>query len=578
MKKNLLLSGAIVAMTLLSCYALVAGEPMQKKAMSAAAIDKTAAVHEVNAMEKTSVLKPEPLRCHGACCFEDGHCEWLTPNACAEAGGIFMGDGVSCDPNPCGEPGECPYENRDVQGNDNCPPPTGAFITCDDTLCGVVVYEALCYDHDYYSFVIPEGVCYELVIDVFGDDTPGYWTHGKGLDPQIRVHDAACEEIYYDDDGGVGTDSHLETDCLPPGTYYLHVRGWDASTGPYILALHCVECEDCCPEIIDYCENPIVVPGVLRYLNTANTCCATRAVPCVFRAVCGVPFCFASGPSVIYRITLAQDATLDTLGVLGDDDVQLMVFTDCADPLGSCVATRDLSILNHELIENLSLPAGTYYISTSYYSRHHTRCGDITILIVSNAYLPVELSSFEAVVGDGEVTLRWTTASESDNDHFEVQRSTQTNHWLSIAQIDGAGNSQTATDYSYTDRGVVNGVTYTYRLISHNMNGTVHEYGENGTVEASPDVQTPMEYSLEQNYPNPFNTQTSISYSLMEAGFVTLKIYNVMGREVATLVSKEMPAGRYTVNLPGNNLPSGLYIYRMTANDFTAQKKMILMK
>ncbi|MBU1708305.1 T9SS type A sorting domain-containing protein, partial [bacterium] len=130
--------------------------------------------------------------------------------------------------------------------------------------------------------------------------------------------------------------------------------------------------------------------------------------------------------------------------------------------------------------------------------------------------------------------------------------------------------------YEYTDRAVVNGVAYTYRLLSHDINGTVHDYEQ--TAEATPTATIPREYALDQNFPNPFNPNTTISYALKDVGFVTLKIYNLLGQEVTTLVSQRLEAGRYTATFMADNLPSGVYIYRLEVNDFTATKKMVLMK
>jgi hypothetical protein len=93
----------------------------------------------------------------------------------------------------------------------------------------------------------------------------------------------------------------------------------------------------------------------------------------------------------------------------------------------------------------------------------------------------------------------------------------------------------------------------------------------------------PTEFSLAQNYPNPFNPSTKISYQISALSFVTLKIYDVLGNEIVTLVNEEKPPGIYEVEFYGNsgevwNLPSGIYFYRLRANEFTQVKKMILLK
>jgi hypothetical protein len=185
--------------------------------------------------------------------------------------------------------------------------------------------------------------------------------------------------------------------------------------------------------------------------------------------------------------------------------------------------------------------------------------------------LPVELTSFEAIPGDHKVTLTWTTASETDNAYFSILR-----NGTEIGQVEGSGNSATANDYQYVDRAVVNGATYSYQIVSYDINGARHDYGM--TAEATPQAIMATAYMLDQNYPNPFNPLTSISYGLKEPGFVSLKVYNLLGREVATLVAKDLPAGRYTVNFTAKDLPSGIYVYRLEVNDFSAQKKLILLK
>jgi len=88
----------------------------------------------------------------------------------------------------------------------------------------------------------------------------------------------------------------------------------------------------------------------------------------------------------------------------------------------------------------------------------------------------------------------------------------------------------------------------------------------------------PIVFSLEQNYPNPFNPTTTILYSIPTESRVTLKIYNMLGQEVATLVNQTMVAGRYTATFNASNLASGAYIYRIEAGSFVSNKKMILLK
>ena len=86
------------------------------------------------------------------------------------------------------------------------------------------------------------------------------------------------------------------------------------------------------------------------------------------------------------------------------------------------------------------------------------------------------------------------------------------------------------------------------------------------------------DYSLSQNYPNPFNPSTTVSFSIPEVSFVSLKVFNSLGEEVETLVAEELSAGNYKYDWSGINLPSGIYFYKLTASEFVQTKKMILLK
>lgn len=88
----------------------------------------------------------------------------------------------------------------------------------------------------------------------------------------------------------------------------------------------------------------------------------------------------------------------------------------------------------------------------------------------------------------------------------------------------------------------------------------------------------PARYQITQNYPNPFNPTTNIQFDLPKESFVTLKVYNLLGQELATLVDEKRSAGRYQIQFNGASLPSGIYFYRLTAGDFVPTKKCLLLK
>jgi len=111
--------------------------------------------------------------------------------------------------------------------------------------------------------------------------------------------------------------------------------------------------------------------------------------------------------------------------------------------------------------------------------------------------------------------------------------------------------------------------------------GKVFYTSNNGGIitAVSPAVSnTPSEYLLKQNYPNPFNPSTTISFSIPKTSFVTIKVYDVLGREVTTLVNEEKSPGNYSVNFNASNLPSGVYLYRIQAGFYSVVKKMELLK
>ena len=86
------------------------------------------------------------------------------------------------------------------------------------------------------------------------------------------------------------------------------------------------------------------------------------------------------------------------------------------------------------------------------------------------------------------------------------------------------------------------------------------------------------EYTINQNYPNPFNQSTLIQYSVPKTGFVQIKVFNVIGKYITTLVNEEKQSGTYQVEFNGNNLSSGIYFYRMQADNYLQTKKFLLLK
>jgi hypothetical protein len=204
------------------------------------------------------------------------------------------------------------------------------------------------------------------------------------------------------------------------------------------------------------------------------------------------------------------------------------------------------------------------------------------VTLDANSVLPVELNSFSAVNKGMEILLEWVTATETNNRQFEIYRRSilneKTGEWMLIGHQEGNGTTTESKYYSYEDNITgINANALEYRLKQIDYNGS-YTYSEIISVNSL----APNGFVLGQNYPNPFNPSTNIHYSLGNAGVVLLKIYNLLGSEVVTLVNKYQEAGSYTVKFNTNqgkfNLPSGLYFYRLQAGSFISVKKMILMK
>lgn len=168
---------------------------------------------------------------------------------------------------------------------------------------------------------------------------------------------------------------------------------------------------------------------------------------------------------------------------------------------------------------------------------------------------PVELVSFTADVNEGDVELRWITATELNNSGFEILRFTQNdNEWKSIGFVPGYGTSTEKHFYTFTDENLRAG-KYQYRLKQIDFDGTPN-YSEVIKVEID---FTPKAFILYQNYPNPFNPSTIISYTIPVDGIVTLKVFDILGNEVRHLIDGEQKTGSYQVKFNAEGLSSGMY-------------------
>jgi hypothetical protein len=202
--------------------------------------------------------------------------------------------------------------------------------------------------------------------------------------------------------------------------------------------------------------------------------------------------------------------------------------------------------------------------------------GSISTLVDVKPFIPVELTSFAASVNESDVTLRWSTATEVNNIGFEVQRSNG-GEFIAVGFVDGYGTTAETQNYTFTDKNL-EVRPYSYRLKQVDFDGT-SKYSE--IVEV--DVIAPDVFALEQNYPNPFNPGTKIKFSLAANSKVSLKVFDILGQEVAILISGDITAGSHEMDFNASNINSGIYFYRIDAigvdgNNFTSVKKMVLTK
>jgi hypothetical protein len=198
------------------------------------------------------------------------------------------------------------------------------------------------------------------------------------------------------------------------------------------------------------------------------------------------------------------------------------------------------------------------------------------LYLIDLTVVPVELTSFAANAAGRNVELNWTTATETNNQGFHIERSNG-GEFEAVGFVAGHGTTTETRTYVYTDKNIPAG-SYSYRLKQVDYDGTF-EYSDVVEVE----VGVPAEFALDQNYPNPFNPSTKINFRLAADSKVSLKVFDVLGQEVMTLINNEMTAGSHQVEFDAVNLNSGVYFYKLEATgnngtNFSDVKKMILTK
>ena len=189
----------------------------------------------------------------------------------------------------------------------------------------------------------------------------------------------------------------------------------------------------------------------------------------------------------------------------------------------------------------------------------------------------LSISTFTAGQTNAGVTLKWQTSTELNNSGFEIQRQASGNNYLAIGFVKGNGNSDSSIEYSFTDTNPFLGKNnYRLKQMDKDNNAT---YSGVEVVEINAEQLLPTEFSLFQNYPNPFNPTTNISFTVPSNAHAILKIFNMLGQEVATLFNGEAQAGiKNRVQFNATGLSSGIYFSRLECSGEVQCKKMQLIK
>ena len=278
-----------------------------------------------------------------------------------------------------------------------------------------------------------------------------------------------------------------------------------------------------------------------------------------------------SGPTSVFTADLNRDGRLDVLTSSFSDD-----------KIAWYVQTESFGVIDFGDQTIISTAADG---AESVFAADLDSDGDIDVLSASDnddeiswyenapgTNLPVELTSFTATATGETVALNWATASETNNAGFDVERSADGEAFTTIDFVAGAGTTTDPQTYRFVDPEPPFTGTVHYRLRQVDLDGTF-EYSETITVE-----RTPQAFALLPSAPNPFRSTARLRYELPDAASVSLQVYDLLGRRVATLVNREQAAGRYTATLDGSRLAPGTYFVRLRAGEQTQTQSVTLVR
>ncbi len=238
-----------------------------------------------------------------------------------------------------------------------------------------------------------------------------------------------------------------------------------------------------------------------------------------------------------------------------------------------------ISGVNNITMANYTLGTWTHYSATANSTlRNVTQNGlsNLTTFTIDDGTgpLPVTMIYFNALTSSRDVMLKWATAIEINNSGFEVQRKSESESgWSKIGFVNGGGTVSEERDYSFNDIKLNIG-KYSYRIKQIDFDGNFEYHN----LAADVIIGKPIAFGMSQNYPNPSNPKTKIDYQIPNDGLVSIKVYDIQGREVATIVNGFLNAGYYTGEFDGTNIASGVYFYRINSAKFTQTMRLVLLK
>lgn len=235
---------------------------------------------------------------------------------------------------------------------------------------------------------------------------------------------------------------------------------------------------------------------------------------------------------------------------------------------GEKIASVSMDIVNYNLPDLRWDNVNTGVVNTLNQTAVSTNNGSF------NGTLPVELSTFTASASGNSVKLNWSTNSEENNSGFEVQRRSENGDWTRAGFVSGSGNSSEMKSYTFSDRNLQRG-EYSYRLKQIDFNGYYEFHELTGNVI----IGGPGSFALHQNYPNPFNPSTVIAFELPYDAKVSLRVYDISGRLISTLIDNQFrTADYYSVSFNATSMSSGVYFYELRTDKDVRTAKMTLVK